>query len=231
MRPTQVFALALAAALAGLSACTHLPAARMALPATLEAVAPVTLTGLGAGRSGNFVLEEAAGSFERGRDRLSIFNALSFDKASVRYQLRLPPGRTVQAACLGRQTEARLGLVQLQARPYQLSCEWTGALPARMTLSAPGVVPGTRAERQGEFEAGDIRLALRSVHAVQGSPLPLEAPIGYLISRGGEPVGAVEINGTEPRLWLPAAGHPLREPVLMAALAVAVLWDPAGGLP
>lgn len=216
---------------AALSACSSLPAARMALPATLQAQEPVTVTGLGVGRSGRFAVGEAGGSFRRGRDRLALFEVVTFDRATTGYELQGPDGRELKAACVGRETAVTVSIIDVRARPYTLSCEWSGARPARMTLSAPSWIPGTKALRQGQFTSGDLVLDLRSVHEVQGSPLPLEAPIGYLVLHAGQPVGAVEVNGTQPRVWLPPAGSPLREPVVMAALAVAVLWDPAAGLP
>ena len=70
-------------------------------------------------------------------------------------------------------------------------------------------------------------LELRSVHRVQGSPLPLEAPIGYVFLADGRAVGAVELNGLSPRVWRPAVGLPLRDGVTHAALTLALLWDPA----
>jgi hypothetical protein len=39
------------------------------------------------------------------------------------------------------------------------------------------------------------------------------------------------MNGTRPRLWRPAAGSALREPVTLAALEVALVWDPTAGTP
>ncbi len=118
-----------------------------------------------------------------------------------------------------------------QPTPYTVTCEWKGARSAQLTLAAPSWIPGTRAERTGRYTMADVTLELRSVHEVQGGALSLEAPIGYAITYNGQAVGAIEINGTTPRLWRPAVGSPLREPVTLAALAVALLWDPAAGLP
>lgn len=226
MRSPLLAGAALAAA-ALLSACAAIEPARMALPAALERSEPVGIAGLGAGRSGNWTIGAERGSFQRGRDRLELFQIVSFDRAPVRVTYEGAGGRSLRAACVGRQTGASVGVVDLRPRPFTFDCEWSGAAAARMTVAAPSAVPGTRAERQGRFQSGDVVLELRSVHQVQGSRLPLEAPIGYLISAGGQPVGAVELNGTRPRLWRPAEGSPLREPVTLAALALAVLWDPA----
>lgn len=216
---------------AALSGCASIKPAQMALPAPLAATEPVIVSGLGAGRSGHFGVGDEGGSFQRGRDFLSLFDVASFDRAATRYEFQGAAGLTTKAACVGRQATLTLGIVTGQPRPYTLRCEWSGARSAQMTLEAPSWIPGTRAERRGRFTSGELTLELRSVHSVQGSRLPLEAPIGYLITQGGEPVGAVEMNGTRPRLWRPAAGSALREPVTLASLAVALLWDPAAGTP
>ena len=89
---------------------------------------------------------------------------------------------------------------------------------------------GTRDERQGRLAAGPVALEVRSIHRVQGSPLTLAAPVGYEFRHDGRAVAALELTGTTPRLWRPADG-PLREPVTQAALALALLWDPAGSPP
>ena len=73
-------------------------------------------------------------------------------------------------------------------------------------------------------------IEVRSIHRVQGSALPLAAPVGYEFLQDGRAVAALELTGPTPRLWRPADG-PLREPVTHAALALALLWDPAGSAP
>ena len=215
-------------ALAALSGCAAVRPAAMALPAELAAAVAEPVAGIGSGRSGSFVLGGGQGRFERGRDRLDLFEAVSFDRARTRYTWVGADGRRSQAACLGRQTTASVGVAVAQPRPFTFECEWSGALPARMTVSAPSWIPGSRAERSGRFSSEGVELELRSVHRVQGSPLELEAPIGYTVSHAGRPVGAIELNGNTPRLWRPAPTSPLHEPVTLAALALALLWDPAG---
>lgn len=210
-----------------LGACAALPPARMALPETIGANAPEAVQGLGAGRRGEWVLGAWRGRFERGLDRLTLLDALAFDRASTRYDLSRPDGGPVQAACVGRQTTATVGIVNAAARPFTVDCTWRGATTASMSLTALPASVAARADRRGTFRTGDTILELESVHRAQGSPLPLDAPIGYLISHAGRPVGAIELNGTTPRLWRPVAGAPLHEPVTLAALALALLWDPA----
>lgn len=223
--------LALSAALAG---CASLPAAQMALPAPLAAAAPEPVQGIGLGRKGEFTLGAERVSFSRGRDRLELFEVVSFDRSPTRYALTRADGSLIEASCRGRQNTVTLGILQGNAKPFSFECEWRQHPHGRvagMTVAAPSWIPGTRAERSGSFTLGSTTIDVKSVHNVQGSPLPLEAPIGYVFSHAGRPVGAVELNGSTPRLWRPAASDPLAEPVTLAALALALLWDPAGAAP
>ena len=217
----------LAAALLTLSACASLPAAQVALPAPLASQTPELVEGIGAGRNGSFVLGTATGSFSRGRDRLELFEIVNWDSAKTRYALTLADGTRTEAACKGRAVEVTWRVLAADARPFSFECEWRGVRSAQLAVNAPALAVGTKAERTGRFTTNGSTIEVRSLHDVQGSPLPLEAPIGYLFSQGGRPVGAVELNGPTPRLWRPAAGDPLHEPVTLAALALALLWDPA----
>ena len=233
---------ALAAALAGaavlsttlLAGCASLPAAQMALPAPFAASAPEPVQGIGLGRKGEFTLGTVRVSFSRGRDRLEIFEIASFDRSPVRYALTRTDGALIEASCRGRQNTVTLGVLQGNAKPFSFECEWRQHPQGRvagMTVTAPSWIPGTRAERSGNFTLGATTLEVKSVHNVQGSRLPLEQPIGYVMSHQGRPVGAIELNGSTPRLWRPTPSDALAEPVTLAALALALLWDPAGAAP
>lgn len=213
--------------LAGLTACGSLPAARMALPEPLAAQRPVLIEGLGGGRSGSFTVDGTPGRFERDASRLALLgNALADDRASARYTFAPDTARAVATTCRARQTVAQLGAVGAAIRPYRVQCDVGGAFSAQLVMEALSRGAGARAEREGQVTAGGTTLQLRSVHRVEGSPLSLEAPIGFLFLHEGRPVGAVEVNGT-PRIWRPAAGTPLHDAVTHAALSLAVLWDPA----
>lgn len=221
----------LAAAVLALSACASLPAAQVALPAPLASQTPELVEGIGLGRSGGFTVGADRGTFNRGRDRLELFELVNWDSAKTRYALTLADGARTEAACKGKSVEVTWRVLAADARPFSYECEWRGARSAQLTVNAPALALGTKAERTGRFTLNGVTLDVKSLHEVQGSPLPLEAPIGYLFSQGGRPVGAVELNGPTPRLWRPAAGDALHEPVTLAALALALLWDPAGRAP
>jgi hypothetical protein len=206
-----------------LAACAHLPAARMALPESLDAIAPVALQGLGAGREGEFSLTGERGRFERGADRLTVFDTLAFDRVSARYR----SDRTV-ATCRGRQTEATLGIVTGAPRPFEFQCRYEGAFAGQLSLQGRTGAAGTQQQRSGRLVAGGVTLDIASVHRLQGSPLPLPFPAGYLLSVDGRPVAAVELTDSQqPRVWLPNAPGPVAAAATQAAITLALLWDPS----
>ena len=65
------------------------------------------------------------------------------------------------------------------------------------------------------------------MHALEGTPLTLEAPIGYVVEQSGRAIGAIELNGSTPRVWLPTDDATQRRGVLLAVMPLALLWDPA----
>jgi hypothetical protein len=216
----------LAAAVLALSGCASLPAAEVALPAPLASQTPERIEGIGLGRKGGFTVGDARGTFNRGRDRLELFGIVNWDSAKTRYALTLADGAGTEAACKASAVEVAWRVLAADAKPFSFACEWRGARSAQLTVNAPALAADMKAERTGRFSMNGTSIEVQSLHEVRGSSVPLEAPIGYLFSQGGRPVGAIELNGSTPRLWRPAAGDALHEPVTLAALALALLWDP-----
>lgn len=210
------------------AACAALPPARMQLPAELAAAEPVLLQGLKAGRSGEFELESQRGRYQRSASRLAWFDGLvGLDQANAGYTWLADGPSATTTSCRGRQTTSDIGILSMTPKPFELRCEYRGAWSAQLSLTGTAAAAGTRQERRGWLQTPAGALELRSVHRVQGSPLPLEAPIGYVFLAEGRAVGAVELNGLSPRVWRPAADSPLRNGVTHAALTLALLWDPA----
>ena len=56
---------------------------------------------------------------------------------------------------------------------------------------------------------------------------PMSTYRGSLLSVDGQPVGAVELTDTRPRVWLPSGPAPVSAAVTHAALTLALLWDPS----
>lgn len=208
---------AAAAAITLFAGCAGLPAAQMQLPEALAGGTAETVQGIGGGREGGFVLSGLTGRFERSASRLSLFDAVGFDRAAVRYRSTPASGAPVAADCSARQTTASVGIVAAAPRPFELRCGFSGGLEGELQLG----------ERSGRVAAAGVTLDLQPVYRVKGSPLPLQAPIGYVFTRQGQAVGAVELNGN-PRLWRPPADTPAHAAVTHAALALALLWRPDG---
>lgn len=117
------------------------------------------------------------------------------------------------------------------ALPFRYHCSFLrgGREIGALTLQrAPGATIDLRTLRRGEITLGDARLDLRSVHTFEGSRMPAEMPLGYLMASADGDIGAAYINGGARRLVLPKSGEE-REAALLASLALALLWDPGDG--
>jgi hypothetical protein len=126
---------------------------------------------------------------------------------------------------------ATLGALQLPLKRAAYACSFSHggeALAQRLELQDVDAAAGTRSERRGHFSAGSVTLDVQSLHRIQGSPLPLSAPAGYLMRHQGQPVAALDLNDSRPRLWQRAEDEAVSAAVLQTALALALLWDPAG---
>lgn len=229
-------AVAAAAVLAPLLVgCASIGPAQLVLPAGLEGIAAEPIQGIDGWQSGRFSLGPSAGRYERSASRLSVFDLVQQDRAAVRYTL---DGDGTRGQCKLRGNTVSAAIAQLAVKPTAFDCDFArgdGTAAARLELRAVSRAgmsggAGTRDERQGRLSAGPVALEVRSIHRVQGSRLPLAAPVGYEFLQDGRVVAALELTGATPRLWRPADG-PLREPVTQAALALALLWDPAASTP
>lgn len=225
-RATALRIAALVATL-GLGACANLPTARIELPDTLATVTPLTLEGpIGVAR-GDFRFGELQGRFERQASRLDLFDRLAQDRAGVSYTLQ-PDGLRADCKLIG--NTAALGVLQLPLKRANYACTFSRdgqPLAQRLDLKAEDAAAGTREERRGSFVAGGVTLDLQSLHRVQGSPVPLPAPVGYLMRHQGQVVAALDLNDVRPRLWQRTPDAAASAAVLQASLALALLWDPA----
>lgn len=216
---------------AALAGCGSIRPARMALPPGLEAESElVVITGLGAAPRGRFQAGSASGTFSRSGSRLAVFDALYEEEGAVS-SLSLIGKEAITARCGMKRRTANAGALTVEFKPMTYSCSFDGRpgsaeLRLREARSTSRLQPMLR-QRSGEMTLGDVRLQLRSSHALIDSKLPSAAPIGYVFERDARVVAAVEINGTEPVIYSAAAGtEGERQAVLLAALALALLWDP-----
>ena len=213
-----------------MTACAGLQTARMEMPATLALGEPQTLEGPIGSAQGELRLGELHGRFQRSASRLTWFERLAQDRATLSYTLE-PDG--LRANCTLHGQSAKAGVLQIPVARMTYLCAYSrGGAPLshRLELRAVDTSLGTRAERRGRLEMDGISLELHSVHRVQGSPLPLAAPVGYLFHHDGRPVAALDLNDVRARLWRRHSDAPdsaLARAVSHAALALALLWDPA----
>ena len=219
-----VFALAL-------TGCASIQPARMVLPEGLTAASQeVVLRGLGGGREGEYTLAGNHGRFHRSNDRLDVFDIVSFDWGSSHVTIEGADVPTpVSARCGLRQVTAGWRIVRFAAKPLAYECEFTG-IDAGLSLQEAKSTRdalANQSRRRGEARVDGAVLELRSVHEVEGTPLTLETPIGYVVQQSGRAIGAIELNGSTPRVWLPTNDAALRRGVLLAVMPLALLWDPA----
>ena len=205
----------------------------MVLPDGLQArTTEARIEGLGAGTRGYLRVAGNDGAFTRAASQLTLFDVASFDRGGSTFTVSGPDfPATVSARCRFRQNTVTLGIVGFEPKKLAYECDFDGLPGARLSLQEAEPGSGVRtlkAERRGQLAVDGQLLALRSVHDIVGAALPAAAPIGYWVDSDGAPVAAVELNGTVPRLHLPDATQPqLRRGVLLAAIALALLWDPA----
>lgn len=215
-------------ALAMLAGCAGVQPARMLAPEGLPADAQrLTLDGLGGGTTGRVAVDGVEGRFTRSASRLGLLNG-RIERDRVGLQIDWPAGGADGASCQGRQLTVSGGILAAAAQRFAWSCEWAGRAPARLALAAPDATVGPRQAREGRYEAGGLALDIRSEHRLQGTPLPLAQPAGYVFRHQGRVVGALDLAGGTPQLWRPAGPDDLQQAVTRSALVLALLWDPAG---
>jgi len=215
-------------------------APRMAGMAAVQGDA-VDLRGIGWGQSGRFELAalDAQGSYRRsaiksGRGEVDYTGTVDFtlDRAganeSVAGRCQYHQGTSESRDRIGRSVRLETTVLDL---PFTYACQFSrgGREIGTLTLDrAPGTWIDIRTLRRGEVRMGATRLDLRSAHNFEGSKMPAEMPLGYLMASGDGDVGAAYLNGGTRRLILPKAGEQ-REAALLASLALALLWDPGDG--
>jgi hypothetical protein len=225
MRWSTVMGAALVAVQALLAGCGVVREARMAQPAALASVPEESFGKPGWGRQGEFQLSGQRVRYDRGADRLSLFDTLATGRAPLRYSWAGPSGES-QAECTARQTEVTRGVLAVATKPWTLNCRWTGASDAVMDVGE-GRVQWGQQTREGRYRRGDVVLTVRSVHRLEGSGMATASAVGYEFLQGEQVVGSVDLSRGVPHLRRPDAATPLGRAVTEAALAVALVWEPA----
>lgn len=211
----------------------------MQLPGEFAAQATrVNAQGFGGRNKGSYTIGDYRGSFTRSETRLGIFDPLyvsSKGKSSFTFQQRAHE-QTLDAECQMAKGAVTIGVVTFDPKKISYRCDFRrgGALqPANLVMGQPkaeGMKQRFLARdlRRGEFIIGTTHLTFDSVHFYKGSSLSSQAPVGYLIRSGDLVVGAVELTDWNPTLYLANdLEDDTREALLVTALAIAVLRDPA----
>lgn len=226
--------LAASAALAAVG-CASIQSARMATPPALASGETVPVTGVGGGRSGAFAAGPFSGAFTRSASRLAFFDPL-YERRDGRTAFTVSgPGinGNLAVSCRMRERTITVGVISFEPHKMAYGCEFSQegqAVPAQFELLAHRAGLGgmaMRQERRGEITLDGVVLQIRSVHDLQGSSIPMGTPIGYLFEQEGAAVGAVELNGAPVVIYGPNTDQATRRAVLVASLALGLLWDPA----
>lgn len=218
-------------------------------PEGFEAIARqgyrVDVQGVGFGQHGQFRLSDgsAAGVYERSSTSRTWTQGLG-DKASsshVRAKAKLTftlddgqEGGPLTAACEARAVSETLDFGALSigsdVQPFDLSCVLSRGGQAVGDLDLHAVPPTgltVQDRREGRIRLGGQTLSLTSIHRFEGGRPPTASPIGYLLARDDQIVGAIDVNHWRTRkLALPKSPE-LREAALAASLVLALQWSPA----
>jgi len=174
------------------------------------------------GRQGEFLLHGQRVRYERGAERLALFEALP---AGTAVPLRFSVGESA-AVCEAWTPSASSANGHLAAaKPWVLSCRW-GSAPAAMLQIGEGQVRQGRLSREGAYRRGEMTLGLRSVHLHEGSATPQALAAGYEMLYQGSVVASLDLSGPLPRLRRPDPATPLGRAATEAALALALVWEP-----
>lgn len=200
--------------------------ARMAQAPSVAGVAVESFGKPGWGRQGEFTLNGQRVRYERGADKLSLFEPLG---GNLRTALRLSwagPAGDSGTVCEAWTPEASANSRSADSRPWVLSCRW-GSAPAAMLQIGEGQLQRGKLSREGAYRRGELTVGLRSVHLREGSPQPQTAAVGYEMLHQGTVIGSLDLSGAVPRLRRPDPATPLGRAVTEAALALALVWEPS----
>lgn len=216
-----------------------LETARMELPETLEQQSlKIDATGFGGRNKGTYSIGSWHGNYTRGESRLGIFDPLwvsnkgksSFTVAQAGFNDPL------EAQCEMAKGSVTVGIVTFDPRKMRYQCDFRRAgelqnmrlvmgQPKRENMKERFLANDTRA---GEAALGTHHVTFRSVHRYRNSRFTSQAPIGYVLHSSDAAVAAVELTDWNPTVYFAdGVDSAMQESILIVALAIAVLRDPA----
>lgn len=194
--------------------------APMAQPPSVAGVAQESFGKPAWGRQGEFTLGGQRVRYERGAERLALFEPLP---AGLRTPLRFSLGDSA-AVCEAWAPEQSANGRLADSRPWVLSCRW-GSAPAAMLQIGEGQMRRGKLSREGAYRRGELTVGLRSAHLREGSAQPQAVAVGYEMLHQGTVVGSLDLTGGVPRLRRPDPATPLGRAVTEAALALALVSE------
>lgn len=195
--------------------------ARMAQAPSVAGVAQESFGNRDWGRQGEFKLGNQRVRYERGAERLSLFEPLA---GNLKAPLRFNAGDAI-TTCEAWTPEPSANAKLTDSKPWVLSCKW-GSAPAAMLQIGEGQMRRSQLTREGAYRRGDLTVGLRSAHLLEGSAQPHAAAVGYEMLHQGTVVGSLDLSGPVPRLRRPDPATPLGRAVTEAAMALALVSEP-----
>lgn len=216
--------------------------AQMELPPGFDAkVTRIEIKGFGGRNKGDWRLavpsgESYSGKFTRGESRLGIMDPLYVrNKGKSSFTISDSTGtHLLSAECAFRRGAVTVDVITIDTKKLAYECDFSGGGDAnRLTIGQPkrdGLKQKFLAQdlRRGEAQVFGEVLTVESVHGYKGSRFTSQPAVGYLVRRGDEYVGAVELTDKNPGVYLVQdLSSNVELAVLVTGLAIAVLRDPA----
>jgi len=137
----------------------------------------------------------------------------------------------LEISCSGGESELRLAWITFDRQDLVYSCSFTRngeALDSRfeLALQRRGLMGMGRNERAGEFHHNGTTLTFET-QRLSGVAFPSGRVPGYVIRHDGVDVGGMDYGVMQSRMYLPGEDDMLREPVTLAAIVLALFFDPA----
>lgn len=197
----------------------------MAQPPSVAGVAEEKFGRPAWGRQGEFSLNGQRVHYERGAERLALFEPLPAKlQTALRFSWAGPAGES-STVCEAWTPETSANGRLTDSKPWVLSCRW-GSGPAAMLQIGEGQMRRGKLSREGAYRRGELTVGLRSTHLYEGRAQPQTAAVGYEMLHQGAVVGSLDLSGPVPRLRRPDPATPLGRAVTEAALALALVSEP-----
>ena len=179
-----------------------------------------------------FQLGEYDGSATVKSSKSSVTGVFEGDKASVEMTINGPGLGPIEVACGGGQSRLGLGWITFDRDKLQFLCTISGpgagsdAAFALAQSRGGGLLKNLQQpQRAAELRFGGLTLRART-EQVGGLPIGGGQVLGYVFSRDGVDVGAVDISGMQPTAYLPPKGSKERDAVATLSLILIFFKDP-----